>query len=56
MIKKAKFSGYCFYMNTNLQGDFRICISVPVKEFLVLKKKKKNIYYLLAIMFTFLLF
>ena len=25
-----KFSGYCFYMNTNLHGDFQICISVPL--------------------------
>ena len=28
-IKNAKFSDYCFYMNTNIQGGFRICISVP---------------------------
>ena len=25
----AEFSGYYFYMNTNVQGDFQICISVP---------------------------
>ena len=30
-IKNAKFSGYCFYMNTNIQRDFQICISVPLK-------------------------
>ena len=24
-------SGYCFYMNTNILGDFQICISVPLK-------------------------
>ena len=29
-IKNAKFSEYCFYMNTNIQGDFQICISVPL--------------------------
>ena len=29
-IENAKFSGYCFYMNTNIQGDFKICISVPL--------------------------
>ena len=23
-----KFSGYCFYMNTNIWGDFQICISL----------------------------
>ena len=28
-IRNAKFAGYCFYMNTNIQEDFRICISVP---------------------------
>ena len=26
--KKAKLSGYCFYMNTNIQGNFEICINV----------------------------
>ena len=38
-IKNAKFSGYCFYMNTNIYGDFQICISVPlnfaVKQFAI---------------------
>ena len=29
-IKNAKFSGYWFYMNTNIKGDFEICISVPL--------------------------
>ena len=28
---RAKFSGYCFYMNTNIYGDFQICISVPLR-------------------------
>ena len=23
--------GYCFYRNTNIQGDFQICIIVPLK-------------------------
>ena len=31
MIENAKFSGYCFYMNTNIQGDFKICISVALR-------------------------
>ena len=30
-IKNAKFSGYCFYMNRNIYGDFQICISVPLR-------------------------
>ena len=29
--KNAKFSGYYFCMNTNILGDFQICISVPLK-------------------------
>ena len=29
-IDNAKFSEYCFHMNTNIQGDFQICISVPL--------------------------
>ena len=31
-IKNAKFSGYCFYMNKNIHGDFQICISVPLMQ------------------------
>ena len=31
-IKNAKFSGYCFYMNNNIKGDFQICISVALSE------------------------
>ena len=31
-IKNVKFLGYCFCMNTNIWGDFQICISVPLKE------------------------
>ena len=37
-IKNVNFSGYCFYMNTNIQGDFQIFISVPLK----LTKKKQE--------------
>ena len=28
-IKNAKFSGCCIYMNTNIKGNFQVCISVP---------------------------
>ena len=31
-IKNAKFSGYHFYMNTNILGDFQICINEPLKQ------------------------
>ena len=31
-IQNAKFSGYYFYMNTNIWRNFQICISVPSKE------------------------
>ena len=30
-IKNPKFSGYCFYVNTNIQWDFQICVSVPLR-------------------------
>ena len=36
-IKNAKFSGYCFYMNTTTKEDFQICISVPLKDILHLQ-------------------
>ena len=29
-IRNAKFAGYCFYMNTNIEGDFQISISAPL--------------------------
>ena len=29
-IRNAKFLGYYFYIITNVQGDFQICISVPL--------------------------
>ena len=31
-IKNAKFSEYCFYMNTNRFGFFQICISIPLRH------------------------
>ena len=31
-IKNAKFSGYYFYINLNIWGDFQFCISVPLGE------------------------
>ena len=31
-IKNAKLSGYYFYMNLNIWGDFEICISVPLRK------------------------
>ena len=29
-IRNTKFLGYYFYRNLNIQGDFQICISVPL--------------------------
>ena len=26
----AKLSGYCYYINTNIEWDFQICINVPL--------------------------
>ena len=37
--KNAKFSGYYFYLNPNIQGDFEICISVPLSFILQLQQK-----------------
>ena len=31
-IKNTKFSRYYFHMNTNIQGNFQICISVPLRN------------------------
>ena len=33
LIKNAKFSGYYFYMYTNIKEGFQICISVPLITF-----------------------
>ena len=40
-----KFSGYCFYMNANIEGDFQIWISVP----LIFVFKNHTIGYYVAI-------
>ena len=29
-IKNAKVLVYCLYMNANIEGEFQICISVPL--------------------------
>ena len=34
----AKFSGYYFYMNFNIQGDFQIYISVPLTNVTIIVK------------------
>ena len=31
-IENAKFSGYCVYINVNIERDFQICISVTLKQ------------------------
>ena len=31
-IKNTNFLRYHFYVNTNIQGDFHICISVPLNR------------------------
>ena len=49
-IKNMKLSGYCFHMNTNISGDFQICISVPSRnkktndKFLTLKRLTLTIF------------
>ena len=48
-IKNAKFSGYCFYMNTNIYGDFQISVSVPL-----IRKPKFYIFNSMAVVFYLL--
>ena len=39
--KNAKFSEHYFYLNTNMYGNFQICISVPLN---LLEKDTPRIY------------
>ena len=32
MIKNVRFSEYRFYVNSKIQGDSQICISVPLSK------------------------
>ena len=41
-IKNPKFSGYYFYMNLIIWGDFQICISVRLNIETINLDKKKN--------------
>ena len=41
-IQNVKFSGYYFYVNTNIQRDFEICISVPLNHTISEKIPKKR--------------
>ena len=31
-VKNKNFSGYYFYINTNIQADFQICITVALRN------------------------
>ena len=42
-FKNAKFSGYCFYMNTNIYGYFQIYVSVPLSNRTGMKLKNYQI-------------
>ena len=44
MIKNAKFSGFCFYMNTDISGDLQICISVPLKKYISVVRRRTSIF------------
>ena len=44
-IKNAKFSGYSFYMNTNIYGDFQICITLPLNKAAGFSKYVKSFCY-----------
>ena len=41
-IKTAKFSWYCFYMNTNIWGDFQICVRVSLTVQYFLRKMARH--------------
>ena len=32
-LRMRNFLGYCFHMNTDMEGDFHICINVPLKSY-----------------------
>ena len=40
VLRIVKFSGYCFYINANIEEDFKICISVPLKHLYILNKSR----------------
>ena len=42
MIKNAKLSGYSFYMNPNIWGNFQICISAPLRKKLLKVMKSRH--------------
>ena len=46
-IKNVKYSGYYFYINTNIARGFQICISVPLfqKGLIVLFQKLQLVIY-----------
>ena len=57
-IKNVKFSRYYLHMNSNIWGDFQICISVPLKihkEIPVLKSLPDTIKELQAVRLATLL-
>ena len=41
-----EFSGYCFYIDTNIYGDFQICISVPLSSFnsIIVQMSEKRVH------------
>ena len=41
-IKNTKFSGSCFNMNTNIQRDFQICITLPL---ISIHNANKNLFW-----------
>ena len=41
-IRDVKLSGYYFFMNYNVHGDFQICISVPLSRIYQLTQIRDN--------------
>ena len=47
-IKNAIFSGYCFQINTKIQGNFQVCISKSAYVFFLCRKAEKKILLVLV--------
>ena len=46
--KNAKFSEHYFYLNTNMYGNFQICISVPLRKVLINFAEKETLTQVLS--------
>ena len=47
-VNNAKSSGYYFYMNTYILGDYQICVGVPLTVALIISKGSQENFLLLT--------